>query len=383
MKNRFLVSFFLFSQLSFGQVIQDYSTVDKKMIQIPADFTTTTVGIARYIDTNFKTQADKIRAVFYWTATNIRYDVPNMFEPNQLDTSAEKIAKTLKFRKGVCIHYAEVFKEITGLLDIQTHIVSGYTKQAGKVAPISHAWCASKIDGKWFLFDPTWGAGYVDKQKFIQKLNNAFFKVEPQKMIATHIPFDYLWQFLSSPWNHQEFYDGKEAIDKPKLNFDYQMEIAKYEKLSDGEKAFEAAARVEKSGFKNALISEYHTFLKSQFTALTENKNIERLNQVVADYNEAISYFNDFVIYRQRKFKPAISDDEMKAMVKTIKDKFLKCNDEVYKVGTVGSQNSAMLSELKKNISNNVREVEKQEVFLNDYLSRTKVGRKLLLSGQR
>jgi hypothetical protein len=383
MKKLLLVSFFLFFQLSFGQVLQDYSTVDKKMAQIPADLTTTTVGIARYIDTNFKTQTEKIRAVYYWITTNIRYDVPNMFEPNQLDSPEEKITKTLKYRKGVCIHYAEVFKEITGLLDIQTHIISGYTRQAGKVAPISHAWCASKIDGKWFLFDPTWGAGYVDKQKFIQKLNNVFFKVEPQKMIVTHIPFDYLWQFLNSPWNNQEFYDGKEALNKPKMNFDYQMELQQYEKLSDGEKAFEAAARVEKSGFKNTLISEYHTFLKSQFTALTENKNIERLNQVVADYNEAISYFNDFVIYRQKKFKPVISDEVMTAMVKTIKDKFLKCNDQVYKVGAVGSQNSAMLSGLKKSISDNLKEVEKQEAFLNDYLSKTKVGRKLMLSGQR
>lgn len=383
MKNSTTLFLLLCTQFSFGQATNEYFNVDKKMTQIPDSLTTTTSGIARYIGANFKTESEKIRAVFYWTASNISYDVPNMFEPNQLDSPEEKIEKTLKSKKGVCIHYAEVFKDIANKLGLKTYIISGYTKQLGQVAPISHAWIGSKIEGKWFLFDPTWGAGYVDKQKFNQKLNNSYFKVEPKKMITTHIPFDYLWQFLPSPWTNQEFYDGKEATNKVRANFDYQTELDKYEKLSESDKAFQAAARVEKNGFKNNLIVQHHTYLKNQFTALTQNKNIERLEEVVAQYNEAISYFNDFVFYRQRGFKPAVSDDEMRNMMKTIKDKFKKCNDEVYKVGPVGSQNSAMLSGLKRNISQTMIEVDKQDAFLNEYLSKTKIGRKLMLSKQR
>lgn len=383
MKKCLILLFFFCAQLSIGQATNTYLAIDQKMAQIPDSLTTTTTGIARYIDSNFKTESDKIRAVFYWTTNSIAYDVPNMYEPNQLDSPEEKIEKTLQSRKGVCIHYAEVFKDIANKLGLKTYIISGYTKQLGQVAPISHAWCATKIEGKWFLFDPTWGAGYVDKQKFNKKLNNAYFKVEPKKMIASHMPFDYLWQFLNSPWTNQEFYDGKEAVNKAKTNFDYQTAIEKHEKLSEGEQAFQAATRVEKNGFKNSLISQYHAHLKQQFTALTENKNIEKLNEVVANYNEAISYLNDFMFYRQRSFKPAISDDEMRNMMKTIKDKFKKCNDDVYKVGSVGSQNSAMLSGLKRNISQNLLEVEKQEAYLNEYLSKTKIGRKLMLSKQR
>lgn len=383
MKNSFILLLLFLGQFSIGQTTNEYLAFDQKMAQIPDSLTTTTNGIARYINSNFKTETEKIRAVFYWTTTNISYDVPNMFEPNQLDSPQEKIEKTLKSRKGVCIHYAEIFKDIANKLGLKTYIISGYTRQAGQVAPISHAWCASKIEGKWFLFDPTWGAGYVDKQKFVKKRNNNYFKVEPQKMIHSHMPFDYLWQFLSSPWTNQEFYEGKETVNKTKTNFDYQTEIDKYEKLSEGEQAFQAATRVEKNGFKNPLISQYHTYLKNQFTALTQNKNIEKLNEVVANYNEAIGYLNDFMFYRQRNFKPTISDDEMRSMMKTIKDKFKKCNDDVYKVGAVGSQNSAMLSGLKKNISQTLLEVDKQEAYLNEYLNKNKIGRKLMLSKQR
>ncbi|MFN3752483.1 transglutaminase domain-containing protein [Flavobacterium sp.] len=383
MKNSLVFLLLVLTQFSLGQTTNEYLTIDQKMAQIPDSLTKTTDGIAKYINSNFKTESEKIRAVFYWTTTNIVYDVPNMFEPNQLDSPQEKIEKTLKSRKGVCIHYAETFKDITTKLDIKTYIISGYTKQAGQVAPISHAWCASKIEGKWFLFDPTWGAGYVDQQQFVKKRNDNFFKVEPKKMINSHMPFDYLWQFLNVPWTNQEFYDGKEAVNKVKKNFDYLAEIEQHQTLSEEEQAFQAAERVEKNGFKNPLISKYHTYLKNQFTGLTQNKNIEKLNEVVANYNEAIGHLNDFMFYRQRNFKPVVSDEEMKNMMKTIKDKFKKCNDDVYKIGSVGSQNSAMLSGLKKNISQNLLVVEKQETFLNDYLSKTMAGRKLMLSRQR
>jgi hypothetical protein len=29
-------------------------------------------------------------------------------------------------------------------------------------------------DGSWYIFDPTWGAGYVNNGKFYKKLNSLF-----------------------------------------------------------------------------------------------------------------------------------------------------------------------------------------------------------------
>ena len=82
MKNIYLVLFFVISFLSFGQVNTGYSLVDAKMAVIPASSTTSTDAIAKYINSNFKTETDKIRAVFYWTASNISYDVANMSAVN-------------------------------------------------------------------------------------------------------------------------------------------------------------------------------------------------------------------------------------------------------------------------------------------------------------
>jgi hypothetical protein len=52
-----------------------------------------TDAIANYINANFKTETDKIRAVFYWTASNISYDVPGMFDLNVNETVQKKLPK--------------------------------------------------------------------------------------------------------------------------------------------------------------------------------------------------------------------------------------------------------------------------------------------------
>ena len=101
MKNTFLTFTLLFSIISFGQSNLGFALTDKKMAVIPQNSTTSTDAIAHYIDANFKTENDKIRAVFYWTASNISYDVKNMFSKNSNQTSQEKIENTLKTRKGV------------------------------------------------------------------------------------------------------------------------------------------------------------------------------------------------------------------------------------------------------------------------------------------
>lgn len=359
-----------------AQVPNEYAAIDKKMVAIPDSLTTTTLKIANYINSKFTSESDKIRAAFFWTANSIAYDVPNMLEPNFMDSPQEKVTKTLKSKKGVCIHYAEVFNDVINKMGITSYVISGYTKQNGKVASIAHAWCASKVNGKWYLFDPTWGAGYVENRKFVKKLNNTFYKVEPSKMIWSHMPFDYLWQFLNSPISNQEFYTGKIDQTKTKINFDFESEIDKYNKMSDGDKAFDCADRIEKNGIVNDLILEFYNDRKKEFTLIRQNKNVERINEIIIDYNQAISLLNDFIMYRNKGFKPVFSDAIIKEMIQTPLDKLTKCKNDVYNVGSVGLENTSNLNSLKKSILDAVDQAEKQSEFVTEYLSKSKGARK-------
>jgi transglutaminase/protease-like cytokinesis protein 3 len=72
---------------------------------------------------------------------------------------------------------------------------------------MSHAWCASKIDNQWYIFDPTWGSGFVNNGKFVNAFDDRYFKANPSEIIASHMPFDYMWQFLTYPISNQEFYN--------------------------------------------------------------------------------------------------------------------------------------------------------------------------------
>jgi hypothetical protein len=350
------------------------------MTVIPANATTSTEAIAKYINANFKTDSDKIRAAFYWTATNISYDVANMYTVNFEKTVQEQIAKTLKTKKGVCIHYAEVFNELSKKIGIESHIIEGYTKQYGKVGNLAHAWTAAKIDKKWYVFDPTWGSGYVNKGKFLKKLNNTYFKAEPGKIIASHIPFDYLWQFLNYPITNGEFYEGKIQIDKTKKYFDFEKEIAKQDALSEIDRLFDSAERIAKNGLKNAMIVERYEGKKKQLTYLRQNENIEKLNSIVDEMNEAVALLNDFIYYRNNKFKPTFPDDEISDMIQKPIEKLVKCRNDIYRVGSTGSENTSNIPSIKKSIDATLVQAEEHASFVKNYLSKSKMVRKSMFS---
>ncbi|GEC78007.1 hypothetical protein FAQ01_08770 [Flavobacterium aquatile] len=359
-----------------AQIPNEFSAVDAKMAQIPTDKTNSTSDISDYINANFTSESDKIRAAFFWTASNISYDVVNMNEPNFIYSPQEKIANALKNRKGVCIHYAEVFNEIANKLGIKTYIIGGYTKQNGKVALISHAWCGSKVDGKWFLFDPTWASGYVNGEKFVKKFNNSYYKGAPSKMIQSHMPFDYMWQFLSNPYTNSEFYEGKLSEERLISNYDFATEIAKYEKLPEDEKAFDTAQRIEKNKVINELIAGYLANKKQEFTIVRQNKSVDKLNQIVADFNQAVADLNNFIYYRNNKFKPKLPDEEIKLMIENPLNKLKQCQNDIYKIGSVGKENLASISGLKKSIIETVKQAEEHNAFVKEYLTKSESQRK-------
>ncbi len=380
MKNTCLLFIFLCSVVCFGQANAGYDTVDAKMTAIPTSSSNSVDAIANYINTNFKTETEKIRAVFFWTASNISYDVSGMNAINFNETAKEQIAKALQTKKGVCIHYAEVFNALSQKVGIQSYIIEGYTKQYGKVSTLAHAWTAAKIDKKWYFFDPTWGAGFVTNGKFYKKLNNYYFKVAPSVLIASHIPFDYLWQFSNYPITNNEFYEGKIQINKTKKYFDFEKEITSYNQMSEEDQLYESADRIAKNGLKNAMIVARYEGKKQHLTALRYNTNIEKLNTLVNELNQAVSGLNDFIYYRNNKFKPAFSDEVISNMIEIPRAKLAKCQDDIYNVGAIGGENASNIASIKKSIATALAQAEEHSLFVKNYLIKSKIVRKTMFT---
>lgn len=380
MKNSYLVLIYFFTTISLGQTTTECIAVDAKMAVIPNNASHSIDAIANYINANFKAETDKIRAVFFWTASNIRYDVPGMHAINVNETVQERIANALQTKKGVCSHYAEVFHALSQKVGIQSYVIEGYTKQYGKVSALAHAWTAAKIDKKWYVFDPTWGAGYVNNQKFYKKLNNYYFKVAPSVLISSHIPFDYLWQFSNYPVTNNEFYQGKTQINTAKKYFDFEKQILVYSRLSEEDQLFESAERIAKNGLKNAMIVARYEGKKQQLAALRYNTNIAKLNAVVNELNQAVTGLNDFIYYRNNKFKPVFSDEVISNMIEIPRAKLANCQNDIDNLGAVGAENASNVASIKKAIAVALAQAEEHALFVKNYLSKSKIVRKTMFS---
>jgi transglutaminase/protease-like cytokinesis protein 3 len=131
MKKIFFLILYSFSAALFGQNNEANVLIDKKIDAIPENLNSSTTSISEYISSNFKSDYDKIRAVFYWTSSNISYDIERLKELKKTNlTEKEKIATTLKSKKGVCENYSLIFNEIATLLGLKSFQIQGYTKNS-------------------------------------------------------------------------------------------------------------------------------------------------------------------------------------------------------------------------------------------------------------
>ena len=378
MKKIYIAFSLLFSIVTFAQKQTQYTLVDQQISQIPIRLTYSTDAIADYINAHFQTEDDKIRAVFYWTASNISYDVDKMVALNNKEALENNSAKILKSKKGVCSDYAKIFKEIANKVGIDTEIISGYTKQNGAVDPMSHAWCASKIDNQWYIFDPTWGSGYVNNRKFFNAFDDRYFKANPIKIITSHMPFDYMWQFLNYPISNQEFYNGSTSVDKSKKRFDFEAEISKYYKSSEVEQLIASSARIKKNGVVNKMILNQLTYERSKIEYYKQVKISDYFNTVVSLYNEGLDDLNKFIKYRNKQFKPITTDKDLKAMIDGPKNKLRRCQEMINNFGSTDARNLSSVNTIKQSLEESIRQTEEHAAFVHAYLSRSKAVRETM-----
>jgi hypothetical protein len=150
--------------------------------------------------------------------------------------------------------------------------------------------------------------------------------------------------------------------------------------MSDLDKARTSLIRMEKNGVKNKLIQEMVFFKKSEIDALQNNEAMERLNAINDDYNQAIILFNDFIYYRNNRFMPILPDEAIKAMIETPKQKIMDCQNRIYTIGKYNDSNVANVKSLKNAIIDILKQIEIHEKFVNDYLSKSKSGRKAMFN---
>ncbi len=296
-----VISLLLFSSLIFttglfGQQQDRWQHVDEKMSQIPRQHTRSIDHLGHYINTHFDTDVEKLRAMYYWLAHQIEYDLRPSSEPQSRE---EIIAKAFRTRRAVCEGYAGLMDTLSRMAGIPVHTIHGFTLQQGQIEDMAHAWIAAQLNGKWYLFDPTWGGGSFLNNRYRQQFDEEWFMVEPERMIQTHMPYDPLWQFLEKPVSYSEF-AGRTARQLYERNFRFADSIALYQNQSKAEQLRHEERRIRMNRFRHPVISYRLDYIKEALRVYASNERIGLYNQAGAAFNQAVESYNAYANYRNR-----------------------------------------------------------------------------------
>jgi len=278
----------LFNSGSFGQN-------DKKNLDPIARFKPGSIQmLANEISKKYSKDEQRITAVYQWVTNNIRYDLKQA-NSNELSLSQQTITEnTFKSRRAVCEGYAGLMDSLSRLLKIPSHLVSGYTRILGEIDPTPHVWVASYINGNWLLSDPTFGAGAMVNNRFVQEYNPDFLLVNPGKMIQTHMPYDPLWQFLPSPYTHEAFV-SKKMNATLKHYFKHHADSLKSFIEADPAKQNQLELdRLQAQKYEYTAVVQRMNFLQQSLNISQYNDAVRLLNLISDKFNNAVGAYNSY-----------------------------------------------------------------------------------------
>lgn len=202
-----------------------FEKIDAHAAQLDVEFSNIE-NLARAITEPCTSDLEKFRAIYMWIAHHVRYDCrkfhhpdrPSFRAPSQAALEAKmaayqakQVAKTAKYKKGVCQDYSELFTALCDAEGLTSQVIEGNARDFHKPYRNAHnnphAWNAIEIEGQWYLLDVTWGAGYTDPEvrKFTQKVGPGFFMTPPDRFAQNHFPDDPKWQLLDQPFSKKSF----------------------------------------------------------------------------------------------------------------------------------------------------------------------------------
>lgn len=366
----FLLLFLCSCKLSNAQEDNEYRDIDKEVLNIPGSQANSTGDIAGYVRSHFNSERAKVRAIYAWVTTNLKYDKDSANLINSGVDPEAKITVALRRRKGVCENFAAIFNDICLKAGLTSVVISGYTKQSGFVDKTGHSWCAVRIDGIWCLCDPTWDEGSA--------LNSKYFLIQPTEFIESHMPFDPLWQLLNYPISHEQFYNGSIYKKTGTPYFNFSDSVTAYMEMDSLHKFHSTALRIQKYRLYNSLVKDNYNYINMNIEMIDQDQEVELYNSSMADLNDATTILNNFIEYRNRQFTPEKTDAQLQALldgIDTRLDSSLKKLDGVDKskatltLGTEAARNRLNVLLVK---------IKEQKDFLTRYLNTDKRYRKSL-----
>lgn len=346
--------------------------IERIVLNIPDSETNTTKDIATYIKSHFKTDDDKIRAIYIWVTTNIKYDKNSIHRIILDEDQEQRVIYALKSRKGVCENFAAIFNDICQKSGIPSFYIEGYTKQNGSIDRTGHVWCAAFVDNNWALYDPTWDAGFLSGSNFVNQEGMSYFKNSPEDFISSHLPFDPVFQFLNYPLTYKEFYNGSKPANKPKSYFNYKDSLSVYNHSDSLSRYLASLHRIENFDWPSSKIDTRLKQLKLEIELIYQDRDMDFYHSAIADYNNGIDLLNEFINYRNHQFQPVNKMNEVPKMFDTISKKIATANKKLIEINKSEATLTLNTGDIQQKLNDLALYVKEQQNFYRNYLSSSK-----------
>lgn len=217
MKKILTLLLFIFTAISYTSNGQSTSaennSVDEYVKSLGALNNLNVATISDTITRKFDNKKDKARAIFFWIANNISWDVKAM---KANDNKKKDPVLVIQFRKATPLGYSLLVQEMCSMANIRCLSVDGYIKNFpedinNKPDEINHSWNVVQLGQspeQWFYVDAAKASGYADKKMsaFTKYFTSEYFFADKALFNLDHYPNNVAWQLGGGPKNIKEFY---------------------------------------------------------------------------------------------------------------------------------------------------------------------------------
>ena len=325
-------------------------------------------SLVAYLKQHLSTDDQLARAIYTWVSRNIKYNVYITYTSrNEEADETKEIQKILSERKGICQDYALLFKALVKEAGMDAYVIDGYNRRDGALLPDPHEWCATKVSGKWYMFDPTWGAGFVENYQFIPSPNHRFCKLLPDTLLKTHMPFDPMFQFRERPLSYEEFDTGVVDEQRSVPVFYWADTLALYARQDTLERLVSVRQRMLSNGRSNDLVYYMLELTSNNIRIAGYQKILNAYNMAMDLQGKATDAINEFVRYRNKAFEPLKPDAEIQAMVDVPEELINRADSAINSIRTAPERYREPILKLRDQIMEVATTVYKHKLFLRQY----------------
>ena len=193
---------------------RDFTAVDAYVKSLGALDSMSMGTINNVVSNKFTDKIDKAKAIYYWIAHNITYDIKAAKSNSTIKNTPTDV---LLYRKAVGIGFASLFQDMCSSADIRCLTVDGFIKNnTAQInengTDINHSWAVVQLGQSpetWFYVDAALGSGYADAEMklFTPYYTDAYFFTEKETFNLQHYPDNEAWKLGGAPKSKKDFFE--------------------------------------------------------------------------------------------------------------------------------------------------------------------------------